>query len=60
MGGGGGGGCFNGIFSLKWQLTDRHLRWGTLAHLRPGRVEANQCISSEFLHELRISGFPRF
>ena len=50
----------NGVHSLKWWLTDRHLRWGTLAHPRSGRAEADQCKSSEFLQELRISGFPRF
>ena len=50
----------NGVYSLKWRLTDRYLRWGTLAHPRPGRAEAYQCKSSEFLHELRILGFPRF
>ena len=50
----------NGVYSLKWRLTDRYLRWGTLAHPRPSRAEADQCKSSQFLHELRISGFPRF
>ena len=29
---------FNGIYSLKWRLTDRYLKWGTLAHPRPGRA----------------------
>ena len=50
----------NDIYSLKWRLTDRYLRWGTLTHPRPGRAEINQCKLSEFLHELRISGFPCF
>ena len=50
----------NGVYSLKWRLTDRYLRWGTLAGPRPGRADANQCKSSDFLQELRISGFPRF
>ena len=50
----------NGVFSLKWRLTDRYLRRGTLAGLRPGRADANQCKSSDFLQELRISGLPRF
>ena len=50
----------NGVHSLKWRLTDRYLRWGTLAHPRLGRAGAEQCKSSEFLHELLISGFPRF
>ena len=57
-----GGWCFNqnGIYSLKWRLTDRYLRWGTLADPRPGRGHADQCKSNEFVHELPISGFPRF
>ena len=50
----------NGVYSLKWRLTDRYLRWGTLADPRPGRGHGYQCKSSEFLQELRISGFPRF
>ena len=50
----------NGVYSLKWRLTDRYPRWGTLACPRLGRAEADQCKSSEFLQELRISGFPRF
>ena len=50
----------NGVYSLKWRLTDRYLRWGTLADPRPGRGHSDQCKSSEFLQELRISGFPRF
>ena len=50
----------NGVYSLKWRLTDRYLRWGTLAHPRPGRAEPNQYKSSAFQHELRISGFPHF
>ena len=50
----------NGVYSLKWRLTDRYPRWGTLADPRPGRAAADQCKSSEFLQELRISGFPRF
>ena len=50
----------NGVYSLKWRLTERYPRWGTLADPRPGRAAANQCKSSEFLQELRISGFPRF
>ena len=50
----------NGVYSLKWRLTDRYLRWGTLAGPRPGRADADQCKSSDFLQELRISGFPRF
>ena len=50
----------NVVYSLKWRPTDRYLRWGTLAHTHPGRPEADQCKSSEFLHELRISSFPRF
>ena len=45
---------------LKWRLTDRYLRWGTLADPRPGRADADQCKSIDFLQELRISGFPRF
>ena len=52
-------GC-NGVYSLKWRLTDRYLRWGTLAGPRPGRADADQCKSSDFLQELCISGFPRF
>ena len=32
-----------------------HRPLGTLAHPRPGRAEADQCKSSEFLHKLRIS-----
>ena len=51
---------FNGVYSLKWRMTDRYLRWKTLAQPQPSRAEADQCKSSEFLHELRISGFPRF
>ena len=50
----------NGVYSLKWRLTDRYLRWGTLADPRPGRGHGDKCKSSEFLQELRISGFPRF
>ena len=50
----------NGVYSLKWRLTDRYLRWGTLAHLRLDLAEADQCKSSEFLHESRISGFLRY
>ena len=50
----------NAVYSLKWRLTDRYLRWGTLAGPRPGRADANRCKSSDFLQELRISGFPRF
>ena len=50
----------NGVYSLKWRLTDRYLRWGTLAGPRPGRADADQCKSSDVLQELRISGFPRF
>ena len=50
----------NGVYSLKWRLTDRYLRWGTLAGPRPGRADVDQCKSSDFLQELRISGFPRF
>ena len=50
----------NGVYSLKWRLTDRYLRWGTLAGPRPGRADADQGKSSDFLQELRISGFPRF
>ena len=50
----------NGVYSLKWRLTDRYLRWGTLAGPRPGRADADQCKSSDFLQELRISDFPRF
>ena len=54
--------CANGVYSLKWRLTDRYryLRWGTLAGPRPGRADADHCKSSDFLQELRISGFPRF
>ena len=55
--------CFslnNGVYSLKWRLTERYPRWGTLADARPGRAAADHCKSSEFLQELRISGFPRF
>ena len=33
----------NGVYSLKWRLTDRYLRWGTLADPRPGRGHADQC-----------------
>ena len=50
----------NGVYSLKWRLTDRYLKWGTLADPRPGPADADQCKSSDFLQELRISGFPRF
>ena len=50
----------NGVYSFKWRLTDRYLRWGTLADPRPGRGHGDKCKSSEFLRELRISGFPRF
>ena len=50
---------FNGVYSIKWRLTDRYLRWGTLADPRPSRGRGDQCKSSEFLQELRISGFPR-
>ena len=50
----------NGVYSLKWRLTDRYLKWGTLAGPPPGRADADQCKSSDFLQELRISGFPRF
>ena len=50
----------NGVYSLKWRLTERYPKWGTLADSRPGRAAADQCKSSEFLQELRISGFPRF
>ena len=32
----------NGIYSLKWRLTDRYLRWGTLADLRPGLCRSVQ------------------
>ena len=39
----------NGVYSLKWRLTDRYLRWGTLSGPRPGRADANQCKSSDFL-----------
>ena len=46
----------NGVYSLKWRLTDRYLRWGTLAG--PGRRRSVQL--SDFLQELRISGFPHF
>ena len=53
-------GFVNGVYSLKWRLTERYPRWGTLADPRPGRAAADQCKSSEFLQELRISGFPRF
>ena len=53
-------GSQNGVYSLKWRLTDRYLRWGTLAGPRPGRADADHCKSSDFLQELRISGFPRF
>ena len=50
----------NGVYSLKWRLTDRYLRWGTRADPRPGRADTNQCKSSDFLQELRIWGFLRF
>ena len=50
----------NGVYSLKWRLTERYPKWGTLADPRPGRAAADQWKSSEFLQELRISGFPRF
>ena len=50
----------NGVYSLKWRLTERYPKWGTLADPRPGRAAADQCKSKEFLQELRISGFPRF
>ena len=33
---------YNGVYSLKWRLTDRYLRWGSLAHPRPSRAEANR------------------
>ena len=49
-----------GVYSLKWRLTDRYLKWGTIAGPRPGRADADQCKSSDFLQKLRISGFPRF
>ena len=51
-------GAVNGVYSLKWRLTDMYLRWGTLADSRPGWCHADQCKSSEFLHELRNLGFP--
>ena len=50
----------NGVYSLKWRLTERYPKWGTLADPRPGRAAADQSKSSDFLQELRISGFPRF
>ena len=40
-------GRLNGVYSLKWRLTDRYLMWGTLAYPRPGH--GDQCKSSEFL-----------
>ena len=43
-----------GINSLKWRLTDRYPRWGTLADPRPGRGHSDQCKSREFLLEQRI------
>ena len=48
----------NGVYSLKWRLTDRYLRWGTLAHPRLGRVEADQCKSSELPAWTAHLGFP--
>ena len=42
--------------AIDWHVS----RWGTLADPRPGRAEADQYKSSEFLHELRMSVFPRF
>ena len=54
------GAVANGVYSLKWRLTERYPKWGTLADPRLGRAAADQCKSSEFLQELRISGFPRF
>ena len=51
---------FNGVYSSKWRLTDRYLRWGTLADPRPDRGHGDQFKSSEFLQELRISRFPSF
>ena len=50
----------NGVYSSKWQLTDKYLSWGTLADLRPGGDHSDQCNLSEILHALRISGFTRF
>ena len=32
----------NGVYSLKWRLTDRYLKWGTLAHPWPGRGRSVQ------------------
>ena len=48
----------NGVYSLKWRLTDRYLRWGTLADPRPGRADTDHCKTSDFLQEVRVSGFP--
>ena len=42
--------------ATDWQASEV----GDTAHWQAGRAEANQYQSSEFLHELRISGFPRF
>ena len=42
--------------ATDWQVSEV----GTLAGPRPGRADANQCKSSDFLQELHISGFPRF
>ena len=44
----------NGVYSLKWRLTDRYLRWGTLAGPRPGRADADQWLSAGTAH----LGFP--
>ena len=40
--------------ALKWRLTDRYLRWGTLAGPRPGRADADQWLSAGTAH----LGFP--
>ena len=44
----------NGVYSLKWRLTDRYLRWGTLAGPRPGQADADQWLSAGTAH----LGFP--
>ena len=43
----------NGVYSLKWPLTDRYLRWG---HFQ-GRADADQCKSSDSAGTAHL-GFP--
>ena len=42
----------NGVYSLKWRLTERYPRWGTLADPRPGRSVQIESAGSAHL------GFP--